>query len=149
MALNKALLIGNVGKEPEIRTVQGGAKVAQFTIATTDKWTDRDGNKQEQTEWHNIVVWNKSADFVEKYIHKGDQVFVEGKIRTRQWTDQSGNKRFTTEIEVASIQILGRKPEAQGQAQPAPRPQQRQQEAPSPALQALQSPEPEGDDLPF
>ena len=103
-SLNKVLLIGNVGSEPEIRTVQGGAKNASFRLATSTRYKDRNGSRQEETEWHSITVWNGKADFVEKYIHKGETVYIDGKIKTRQWTDQQGNKRYSTEIVAAEIQ---------------------------------------------
>lgn len=109
--LNKAFLIGNVGKDPEARTLQGGAKVAQFTLATTERFSDRSGESHENTEWHTVVVWNKPAEFVEKYVKKGAQVFVEGKIRTRDWSDQQGNKRYSTEIVADKIQLLDKRDE--------------------------------------
>ena len=123
MALNKVLLIGNVGNDPEIRYLdsnpqspQGSAKVASFRLATTERYRDRSGETRENTEWHNIVAWRNNADLVEKYVHKGSQIFIEGKLRTRQWTDQQGNKRATTEIQVDNIQLLGKRPDApQGQ----------------------------------
>ena len=123
MALNKVLLIGNVGNDPEIRYLdsnpqspQGNAKVASFRLATTERYRDRSGETRENTEWHNIVAWRNNADLVEKYVHKGSQIFIEGKLRTRQWTDQQGNKRATTEIQVDNIQLLGKRPDApQGQ----------------------------------
>ena len=105
MALNKVMLIGNVGNDPEIRYLdsnpqspQGNAKVASFRLATTERYRDRNGETRENTEWHNIVAWRSNADLVEKFVHKGSQIFIEGKLRTRQWTDQTGNKRFTTEV---------------------------------------------------
>ena len=116
--LNQVHLIGTVGNDPEVRAIQGGAKVASFRLATTERYKDRDGNRQEQTEWHNITVWNNRADFVEKYIHKGSNLFIEGKLRTRQWTDQQGNKRYTTEISAENIQLLD-KPTGTQSAQPA------------------------------
>ncbi len=129
MSLNKVMLIGNVGKDPEVRYLDGNnnpnsgsTKVATFTLATTERYRDRNGELRENTEWHNIVAWRNSADVAEKYIRKGTQLYVEGKLRTRSWTDQTGNKRFTTEITVDNLQLLGRKsdnPGAQdgGQAQ--------------------------------
>ena len=123
MALNKVMLIGNVGNDPEIRYLdsnpqgpQGNTKVATFRLATTERYRDRNGETRENTEWHNIVAWRSNADLIEKFVHKGSQVFIEGKIRTRQWTDQTGNKRFTTEIQVDNLQLLGKRPDApQGQ----------------------------------
>ena len=121
MALNKVLLIGNVGNDPEIRYLdsqgpQGNAKVASFRLATTERYRDRNGETRENTEWHNIVAWRNSADLVEKFIHKGSQIFIEGRLRTRQWTDQSGAKRATTEIQADNIQLLGKRPDG---AQPS------------------------------
>ena len=108
--LNSVKLIGAVGNDPEVRTLQGGAKVASFRLATTERYKDRDGNQKEQTEWHNITVWNGKADFVEKYVKKGNNLFISGKLATRQWTDQSGNKRYSTEVVAENIQMLDRKP---------------------------------------
>lgn len=108
--INQVQLIGAVGNDPEVRTFQGGAKVASFRLATTERYKDRDGNQKEQTEWHNITAWNGKADFVEKYVKKGNNLFISGKLTTRQWTDQSGNKRYTTEVVADNIQILDRKP---------------------------------------
>jgi len=107
--LNQVQLIGTVGNDPEVRTVQGGAKVASFRLATTERFKDRDGNRQEQTEWHQITVWNNKADFVEKFVHKGSNLFLEGKLRTRQWQDQQGNKRYTTEVVADNIQMLDKR----------------------------------------
>ena len=119
MALNKVMLIGNVGNDPEIRYLdsnpqspQGNTKVASFRLATTERYRDRNGETRENTEWHNIVAWRSNADLVEKFVHKGSQIYIEGKLRTRQWTDQTGNKRFTTEIQADNIQLLGKRPDA-------------------------------------
>lgn len=133
MSLNKVMLIGNVGKDPEVRYLESnpqnaGAnpKVATFPLATSERYRDRSGDVRENTEWHNIVAWRSSADVAEKYIRKGTQVYIEGRLRTRQWTDQTGAKRYTTEVVVDTLQLLGRRPEdapqqpAQGSyAQPA------------------------------
>ena len=124
MALNKVMLIGNVGNDPEIRYLdsnpqgpQGNAKVATFRLATTERYRDRNGETRENTEWHNIVAWRSNADLIEKFVHKGSQVFIEGKIRTRQWNDQTGNKRYTTELQVDNLQLLGKRPDAPQQGQ--------------------------------
>ena len=98
MSFNKVLLIGNVGRDPEVRHLEGGSAVANFTLATSERFKDKNGATQDITEWHNIVCWRNLAELSEKYIRKGSQIFVEGKIRTRNWTDQTGNKRYTTEI---------------------------------------------------
>ena len=114
--INKAILVGNVGQDPEIRytgDVNNGTKVATFRLATSERYRDRNGNPQELTEWHSIVVWRSLADVVEKFVKKGTQVYVEGRIRTRSWDDQNGNKRYTTEIIADTLQLLGRRPEGQ------------------------------------
>ena len=170
MSLNKVMLIGNVGKDPEVRYLEsnpqnpsGNTKVASFPLATSERYRDRNGEIRENTEWHNLVLWRNNADVAEKYIHKGSQIFVEGRLRTRQWTDQTGNKRYTTEVVVDTLQLLGKRPDgdqnqqggyqggyaqqpAAPQAAPAPQPQA----APvSPAYQGpLPAAEP-SDDLPF
>jgi single-strand DNA-binding protein len=110
MALNKVLLIGNVGKDPDVRHLEGGASVASFTLATTERFRERgSGETKEITEWHNIVAWRQLADLAENFIRKGSQIFVEGRIRSRSWDDQNGQKRYITEILADSIQLLGRK----------------------------------------
>ena len=107
--LNQVQLIGAVGNDPEVRTVQGGAKVATLRLATTERYKDRDGNQHEDTEWHTIVIWNGKADFVEKYIRKGANLFVSGKLRTSKWDDNDGRTRYSTEIVADNIQMLDRK----------------------------------------
>ena len=114
--INKVILIGNVGQDPEIRytgDVNNGTKVATLRVATTERYRDRSGNLQEHTEWHSIVAWRNIADVVEKYVKKGTQVYIEGRLRSRSWDDQNGNKRYVTEIVADTLQLLGRKPEGQ------------------------------------
>ena len=116
--INKVILIGNVGQDPEVRytgDANNGAKVATIRLATTERYRDRNGNQQEHTEWHNVVVWRNQADVVEKYVKKGTQLYVEGRIRTRSWDDQTGTKRYTTDIVADTIQLLGRRPDNAGQ----------------------------------
>ena len=120
MALNKVLLIGNVGKDPEIRHLQGGASVATITLATSERFKDRSGEMREVTEWHTIIAWRQLADLAENYIRKGSQIYVEGKIRSRSWDDQNGQKRYVTEIQADSIQLLGRRIDNPVNQQPAP-----------------------------
>ncbi|MBR4978316.1 MAG: single-stranded DNA-binding protein [Bacteroidales bacterium] len=133
MSLNKAMLIGNVGRDPEVRYLDGSsgqAKVATFTVATTERYRDRNGETRENTEWHNIVAWRNTADVVERFVKKGTQVYIEGRLRTRSWDDQSGNKRYTTEIIADTLQLLGKKSDNPGggyQAQGAPAQQSYQQ----------------------
>ena len=103
-SVNKVVLVGNLGREPEIRHTNNGKKVASFSIATSDIWKDVNGERQEKTEWHRIVVFNSStADFVEKFLKKGSKVYVEGSLQTRKWTDNSGQDRYTTEIVVGNF----------------------------------------------
>ena len=148
MSLNKAMLIGNVGRDPEVRYLEGnnGAKVATFTLATTERYRDRNGETRENTEWHNIVAWRNTADVVERFVKKGTQVYIEGRIRTRSWDDQSGNKRYTTEIIADTLQLLGKKsdnPGGQGtyQSQGAPAQPSYQQPAPAYQQQAYAQPQ--------
>lgn len=119
-SLNKATLIGNVGSDPEVRTVGTGGRVAQFSLATGRQWTDQAGNKQEKTEWHRCVVWNNNrgsglADVVEKYVRKGEKLYVEGEIEYRQWQDKDGQTRYTTEIRVRELMLLGGRGNADGE----------------------------------
>ncbi len=115
MALNKVMLIGNVGKDPEVRDLEGGAKVANFTLATTERYKDRSGETRELTEWHNIVCWRQLADLTDKYIRKGSQIYVEGRIRSRSYEAQNGGgTRYVTEILADAIQLLGSRRDQQG-----------------------------------
>lgn len=151
MALNKVMLIGNIGGDPEIRYLDGSpqgedkTKVASFSLATTERFTQRNGETKEVTTWHRLVAWRNTADIVEKYVHKGDQIYVEGKLTTRQWQDQQGNTHTATEIQVANIQLLGKRNAESGKDAPAtaaPRPK---------AQQARESLDPAAnpEDLPF
>lgn len=111
--VNKVILVGNLGKDPEVRHLEGGASVANFTLATTETYKDKTGNRQEQTEWHNIVVWRGLADVAEKYLKKGMTIYIEGKLRSRSWDDKEGNKRYTTEIVGDTFTILSKKENSQ------------------------------------
>jgi single-strand DNA-binding protein len=121
-SLNKVMLIGNLGKDPEVRFSQEGTPVATFSLATTDNWTDKTGNRQERTEWHNIVAWNKLADLAKRFLNKGRQVYVEGRLQTREWTDKEGNKRRTTEVICTQIVLLGSRQQAAQSGEPAVNP---------------------------
>ncbi len=105
--INKVLLIGNLGADPDMRYTPSGAGVCEMRLATNESWTDKNGQKQERTEWHRIVVWGKRAELCAKYLSKGRQCFVEGRLRTRSWDDKDGNKRYTTEIVATDVQFLG------------------------------------------
>jgi len=107
--VNKVILVGNLGKDPEIRHLEGGVANARFPIATTEAYKDKNGNRTEQTEWHNIVVWRGLAEIAEKYLKKGMTIYLEGKLRTRSWDDKDGNKRYTTEIVGDTFTILSKK----------------------------------------
>jgi len=121
MAINKVILVGNVGKDPEVRYFDNGGAVANFTLATTERgYTAANGTViPDRTEWHNIVVWRALAEVVEKYVRKGAKLYVEGKIRTRTYDDAAGNKRYVTEIYADNMELLDKKPEGQ-QGPPAP-----------------------------
>jgi single-strand DNA-binding protein len=107
-SVNKVILIGNLGKDPELRYTPGGAAVVNFSIATNEKWKDKEGNPQERTEWHNIVLWGRLAEIANDYLRKGSPVYIEGRLQTRNWEDRDGNKRYTTEIVGMQMQMLGR-----------------------------------------
>jgi len=106
--LNKVMLIGNLGRDPEVKHLEGGIAVATFSLATTEYYRDKNNEKREQTEWHHIAAWRANAEFAEKYIKKGYTVYVEGKLRTRSWEDKEGHKKYQTEIVVDDIRILHR-----------------------------------------
>jgi len=109
MSLNKVMLIGNVGKDPEVRHLEGGSVMARLSLATTERYRDKSGEMQEQTEWHNIVCWRSLAERCEKYVKKGSLLFIEGRLRSRSWEDKSGQMKYTVEIVADTLQILGRK----------------------------------------
>ena len=104
--INKVMLIGNLGADPEIRYTQSGAPVASFNVATTERWKGKDGQMQEQTEWHRIVAWQRLAEICGEYLSKGARVYIEGKLQTRKWQDQSGNDKYTTEIVAREMKML-------------------------------------------
>ena len=114
MTLNKVMLIGNVGKDPELRHLENGIMFVTITVATSERFKDRNGDLKEQTEWHNVVCWRNLAEIVEKYVHKGTQVYIEGKLRNRSWEDQNGQKRYITEVVADTLRLLGRKADSPG-----------------------------------
>jgi single-strand DNA-binding protein len=106
--VNKVILIGNLGRDPELRYTQSGQPVTNFTLATSENWTDKQsGERQERTEWHRIIVWGRTGEMCAKYLAKGRTVYVEGRLQTREWEDKDGNKRRTTEINAQTVQFLG------------------------------------------
>ena len=104
--INKAIIVGNLGADPEIRYTQSGSQVATFNVATTERWKDQSGQQQESTEWHRIVAWQRLAEICGEYLHKGSRVYIEGRIQTRKWQDQNGNDRYTTEIVAREMKML-------------------------------------------
>jgi single-strand DNA-binding protein len=107
-SVNKVILIGNLGRDPEVKYTQSGTAVANLSLATNEVWTDKAGQKQERTEWHRVVVWGKQAQVISEHLTKGKQIYVEGSLQTRSWDDRDGNKRYTTEIKAARVLMLGR-----------------------------------------
>jgi len=106
-SVNKVILVGNLGRDAELRYTPGGAAVATINMATTEVWNDKGGQRQEKTEWHRVILWGKSAESLTEYLTKGKQIYVEGRLQTRQWDDKDGNKRYTTEIRGDRIVLLG------------------------------------------
>jgi single-strand DNA-binding protein len=148
MSVNKAILVGNVGKDPEVRHLEGGTSVARFTLATSETYKNKSGEQVKNTEWHNIVAWRQLAELAEKYIRKGSQIYVEGKISNRQYDDKDGNKRYISEIVADNIRLLGRKEDAT--YTPTPGNQGRPLSDPMPLNPPEELDQPtEGDDLPF
>lgn len=119
-SVNRVILIGNCGKDPEVRYMPNGDAVANVSLATTDKWNDKNGDKQERTEWHRLSFFTKLAQIVEKYVKKGDSIYIEGRLQTRKWADKDGNDRYTTEIVADRLQMLGGKSEPREPKQAAP-----------------------------
>jgi single-strand DNA-binding protein len=117
MSVNKVILLGRLGQDPELKYTPSGAPVCNFSLATTESWSDKaSGQKQERTEWHRVVVWGKLAELCNQYLAKGRQAFVEGRLQTRAWDDKDGNKRYTTEINAATVQFIGGQAQAGGQS---------------------------------
>jgi len=144
-SVNKVILVGNLGADPEVRYTNTGAAVANFRIATNERWNDKNGAVQERTEWHNIVAWSKLAEICGKYLKKGRSVYVEGRLQTRSWDDQAGNKRYTTEIVAQVMQMLGGRPGEAQEGEWAPRPAAEEQTIPDIPVGTTAS----DDDLPF
>lgn len=117
MSVNKVILLGRLGQDPELKYTPGGSAVCNFSMATTEAWTDKQGQKQEKTEWHRIVVWGKLAELCNQYLAKGRQAFLEGRLQTRSWDDKEGHKRYTTEILATTVQFIGGASASQGSQQ--------------------------------
>ena len=140
--VNKVIVVGNLGRDPELRSTASGQQVANFTVATNRKWRDKDGNRQEQTEWHDIVVWGRQAEVAGQYLSKGRQIYIEGRLQTRSWEDrESGAKKYRTEVICENFQMLGQRGDSDGGYQP--------NGAPGPAPDSPPAPGAEDDDIPF
>lgn len=142
--INKVILVGNVGLDPEVRTLESGTKYARLRLATTERYIDRQTNEsKELTEWHTISLWRGLADVADKYVRKGSQLYIEGRLRTREWTDKDNVKHYTTEILADEMKLLGRRPDAGEGVAP--------QAVPAAALKpvAVTPVEDEADDMPF
>jgi single-strand DNA-binding protein len=135
MSVNKVILVGRLGKDPELRYTPQGTAVATFSLATDERYKDKAGQQQQKTEWHNLVVWRGLAEVCGKYLHKGKQIYIEGKIQTRSYDDRDGNKRYITEIVVDQMQMLGSREDGQrAQGPPPSEPQQSGQSFDEPAF---------------
>ncbi len=148
--INKVILVGNVGMDPEVRTTESGVKMARIRLATTERYTDRQTNEtKEMTEWHTIILWRGLANVVDSYVKKGSQLYIEGRLRTREWTDKDNIKRYSTEILADEMKLLGRRGDSQQGGTPVSTPAQAQ---PQPAVSqpaAPAVPQDDPDDLPF
>lgn len=121
--INKVILVGNLGRDPEVRSTQSGTAVANFSLATSRRWTDREGQRQDETEWHKVVVWGRQAEIAGQYLRKGKQIYLEGRLQTRSWEDrQTGEKRWTTEIVCENFQMLGSRGDSGGGPSGPPEP---------------------------
>jgi single-strand DNA-binding protein len=141
--VNKVILVGNLGRDPELRYTKNGQAVANFSLATTEQWNSREGQREERTEWHRIVAWAKTAELCSQYLSKGRSVYIEGQLRTRDWEDRDGNKRQTTEIHAQTVQFLGGRGGSGGGSAGGPsdeRPERSDSSTPAPAGD---------DDIPF
>ena len=143
-SVNKAILVGNLGRDAEMRFTAGGTPVATVSLATTERFTDRDGQKREDTQWHRIVIWGKTAESLHEYLTKGKQIYVEGRIQTREWTDKEGKPARTTEIRADRIVLLGGAGDGRGRP-----PRERPSEVSEPGVEAAPVDAPHDDDIPF
>tara|TARA_B100000427_G_C15482632_1_gene583818 strand:+ start:1089 stop:1544 length:456 start_codon:yes stop_codon:yes gene_type:complete len=148
--INKVILVGNLGRDPEIRYTQNGIAVCSFSLATSESYKDRTtGERVTQTEWHNIIMWRGLAETAEKYLRKGSSVYIDGKIRTRKWEDQQGQTRYTTEIVTDTMQMLDRRDNSTAPTSGPVETQVQSNPAPETPTQPAESPSQEPDDLPF
>jgi single-strand DNA-binding protein len=150
MSVNKAILVGRLGKDPETRYTSGGQAVCNFTMATDETYKDRSGERQKRTEWHRIVVWGKQAEIAQQYLRKGSLIFLEGRIQSRQWDDREGQKRTTVEIVANNFRMLGGRGDNAGSGSAAPNISgDAEAHAPSPGPEEAPAPEVSDEDIPF
>ena len=149
MSVNKVILVGRLGRDPETRYTSGGQAVANFSLATDESFKDRSGERQKRTEWHKIVVWGKQAEIAQQYLKKGSLVYVEGRIQTRQWDDREGQKRTSYEIVANTFRMLGGRAEAAAAGAGPSAPAGADAEAPAPADEPAGTPEITDEDIPF
>lgn len=147
-SVNKAILVGNLGRDAELRYTPGGAALANLSVATTEVWNDRSGQRQEKTEWHRVVVWGKQAETLQEFLLKGRQVYVEGRLQTRKWDDRDGNTRYTTEVRADRVVLLGRRDGDVGSRSPE-RPERPDAQSAPAADGPAPAPELTEDDIPF
>lgn len=138
-SVNKVILVGRLGQDPEVRFTQGGTAVANLRIATDETWKDQSGERQQRTEWHTVVAWRKLAEICGQYLNKGRLVYIEGRLQTRSWQDKEGNKRYSTEVQADNMVMLGGTRSEEGQTPPATQP----------AVAADSDPGTSDDDVPF
>lgn len=141
--VNKVIILGRLGKDPELRALDSGSKVCTMTIATSESYKNQQGERQEKTEWHSIILWNKLAELADSYLQKGREVYIEGKLQTRSWEDQTGQKKYKTEIMATSLNFVGSKSDN------APVPQQQYPKPQNEAEIGSEFPDAQEDDLPF
>ncbi|WP_298665585.1 single-stranded DNA-binding protein [uncultured Haemophilus sp.] len=147
--INKVIIVGFLGNDPEVRTMPAGDLVVNISVATSESWTDKNtGEKKEVTEWHRIVIYRKLAEIAAKYLHKGSQVYIEGRLKTRKWQDNNGQDRYSTEIQCDNLQMLGGLNQDAAQNQP-PKQQDKQQKAQSKPQQSEPSMDAFDDNIPF
>jgi single-strand DNA-binding protein len=147
-SVNKAILVGNLGRDAEMRFTAGGTPVATVSLATTERYTDREGQKREDTQWHRIVIWGKTAESIHEYLTKGKQIYVEGRIQTREWTDKEGKQNKTTEIRADRVVLLGSAGGGEGRGRP-PRERAAAVEGAEQTADMAPADAPNDDDIPF
>lgn len=148
-SVNKVILVGNLGKDAEMKYTSGGTAVASFSLATTETWKDRNGDKKEQTEWHRVVVWDRIAEALHEYLKKGKQIYVEGKLQTKKWTDKNGQDRWSTDVRADRVVLLGGGRRDDGERPAGRRPRAVESETDEPVEDQIPQDNPADDDIQF